>query len=154
MGPLIRVRLLWVGRTRARWVADGVDRYLKLLGPMARVEVVEVKEERGASESGVAVARQSARILKQAAPGFWLLDERGAELRSEEFARRIGDAGARAGVDLVVGGAHGVSAEVKAAAGATLALSRMTLTHEMARLLLVEQVYRACTILRGGAYHH
>jgi 23S rRNA (pseudouridine1915-N3)-methyltransferase len=153
MGSLIRVRLLWVGRTRARWVADGVDRYLKLLGPMARVEVVEIKEERGASESGVAVARQRARILKQAAPGFWLLDERGAELRSEEFARRLGASGG-AGVDLVVGGAHGVSAEVKAAAGATLALSRMTLTHEMARLLLTEQVYRACTILRGGAYHH
>jgi 23S rRNA (pseudouridine1915-N3)-methyltransferase len=55
---------------------------------------------------------------------------------------------------LVIGGAHGVSNEVKNAAGTKMSLSKMTLPHDLAKLFLVEQLYRACTILNGGKYHH
>ena len=79
-------------------------------------------------------------------------------MRSVEFAERLqaSQQRARGGVlDLVIGGSHGVSDEVKAAAGVRVSLSKMTLPHDLAKLFLIEQVYRACTILKGGSrYHH
>jgi 23S rRNA (pseudouridine1915-N3)-methyltransferase len=153
---VLRARVLSVGKTKSRWVEEGVGVFTARLAPLAQVKYVTIKEQRGASTPAQAVARESERILQQASAGFWLLDERGSALRSVEFAERLQAAQQRAGraLDLVVGGAHGVSDEVKAAAGATVSLSAMTLTHDMAKLLLVEQVYRACTILKGGKYHH
>jgi 23S rRNA (pseudouridine1915-N3)-methyltransferase len=83
-----------------------------------------------------------------------LLDETGREYTSRELARRVGAwlAGGR-DVALVIGGAEGSSAEVRARADEVLALSRMTLAHRLARLVLTEQLYRAMTILRGEPYH-
>jgi 23S rRNA (pseudouridine1915-N3)-methyltransferase len=88
--------------------------------------------------------------MRQSA-SYILLDERGRELSSPEFASVLEG---RPEADFVLGGPYGVSEEVRARAADTIALSRMTLPHEMARLLLVEQLYRAMTILRGGGYHH
>jgi 23S rRNA (pseudouridine1915-N3)-methyltransferase len=141
----MKIRILWVGRTKEPYVREGVDRYLRRLRPFADVAVVEIKERkgRGLEEEGERIMRQSASYI--------LLDERGRELSSTEFASVLED---RPEVDFVLGGPYGVSEEVRARAADTIALSRMTLPHEMARLLLVEQLYRAMTILRGGGYHH
>ena len=151
---MARLRILCVGKTKAPWVDGGVQVFAKRLQGLAQVQFVEIRDQRGAANPAAAVARESGRILKQATPGFWLLDERGKGLRSVELAQRLQRAQGDGVVDIVVGGAHGVSDEVKAAAGETIALSQMTLTHEMAKLLLVEQVYRACNINAGGQYHH
>ena len=77
-------------------------------------------------------------------------------MRSMEFAERLQTSQQHEGgpLDLVIGGAYGVSDEVKAAAGTKVSLSKMTLPHDLAKLFLVEQLYRACTILNGGKYHH
>jgi 23S rRNA (pseudouridine1915-N3)-methyltransferase len=82
------------------------------------------------------------------------LDERGSEYTSVELARRV-ERWLHAGRDvaLVIGGADGLSVDAMARAGEKLALSRMTLAHRLARLVLVEQLYRAMTILRGEPYH-
>ncbi|MEJ2313295.1 MAG: 23S rRNA (pseudouridine(1915)-N(3))-methyltransferase RlmH [Nitrospirota bacterium] len=145
----MKFRIIWAGKTKEAYAAEGVAKYLKLLGALAKVEVVEVREQKGGPEDE-RLRKEGERILKQTS-SFVLLDERGPELTSVEFAEMLRDRGR---ADFVVGGAYGVSAEVKAAASETLALSRMTLTHEMARVLLLEQLYRAVTILKGGGYHH
>jgi 23S rRNA (pseudouridine1915-N3)-methyltransferase len=141
----MRIRILWPGKTKDRSAAEWIEKYLRRLRPLAEVGVVEVKEEKGA-----AVAREGERILRQSRC-YVLLDERGREMTSVEFASFLEG---RAEADFVVGGAHGVSAEVRRGAALTMALSRMTLTHEMARVLLLEQIYRALMIARGGGYHH
>lgn len=152
---VLRARVLSVGKTKAPW-EDGVRLFTQRLAPLAQVELVTIKEHRGAAMAAHAVERESERILRQANPGYWLLDEQGTGMRSVEFAKRLQASQQSSGnvLDLVIGGAHGVSAEVKAAAGVTLSLSKMTLPHDLAKVLLYEQLYRACTILRGGKYHH
>ena len=152
---VLRLRVISVGKAKALW-EDGVQLFAKRLAPLAQVELVTIKEHRGASTPAQAVERESERILRQASPRFWLLDEKGVGMRSVDFARRLQVSQQEEGrpLDLVIGGAHGVSDEVKAAAGTKISLSKMTLPHDLAKLFLVEQLYRACTILNGGKYHH
>ncbi len=145
----MKFRIIWVGKTKEAYAAEGVAKYLKLLGTMAKVEVVEVREHKSGPEDE-RPRKEGERILKQTS-SYTLLDERGPELSSVEFAEKLMD---KARADFVIGGAYGVSDEVREAASETLSLSRMTLTHEMARVLLLEQLYRAMTIIKGGGYHH
>lgn len=145
----MKFRIIWVGKTKERYAAEGVAKYLKLLRPLARVEVVEVKEHKSGTEAE-RLRKEGERILKQTS-SYILLDEKGRELSSVELAESFRDS---AGGDFVLGGPYGVSDEVRKAAVGSISLSRMTLTHEMARLLLLEQLYRAMTILKGGGYHH
>jgi 23S rRNA (pseudouridine1915-N3)-methyltransferase len=141
----MKIRVLWVGKTKERYVREGVEKYLKLLKPFAEVRTVEIKEQKGEE-----VKKEGQRILKQSG-SYILLDERGKELTSEELAFLLTG---QSEMDFVLGGPYGVSAEVKENASETVALSRMTLTHEMSRLILLEQIYRAMMIKRGGGYHH
>jgi 23S rRNA (pseudouridine1915-N3)-methyltransferase len=144
-----KIRILWPGKTKDRNLAEGIDYYLKLLGPMARVTVAEVREEKGKS-ADVARDAEAKRLLKQSG-AYYLLDEKGKQYTSVGFARFLGE---HDSVDFVIGGAFGVADEVRQGAKGVIALSMMTLTHEMARLLFLEQLYRAFTILKGKGYHH
>ncbi len=145
----MKVRILWTGKTREKFAADGIRKYLGMLRPLVSVEVIQLKEHReGPPEERR--RREGQRILKGSS-SYILLDERGRQPGSVEFAEMLED---RAQVDFVVGGPYGVSEEVRSRASETIALSRMTLTHDFARLLLLEQLYRAVTITRGGGYHH
>ncbi|MCC6345634.1 MAG: 23S rRNA (pseudouridine(1915)-N(3))-methyltransferase RlmH [Nitrospirales bacterium] len=142
-------RIFWVGRTKDGYLKEGIDRYRTLLGYLASVSVIEIKEEKGKDREASSSA-EGRRILKQA-QSYVLLDERGKELTSREFARFLEERGK---VDFVIGGAYGVSGEVRERADAVIALSRMTFTHEMVRVIFLEQLYRAMTILKGREYHH
>jgi 23S rRNA (pseudouridine1915-N3)-methyltransferase len=146
----MKIRLAWVGKTKERFIQEGIEKYLRLLKPFADVTVTEVKEEKGKDILRM-VEKEGERILKLRTP-FVLLDERGKEFTSAGFADFL--SGHSSGVQFVVGGAYGVSEEVKEAAAGRVALSRMTLTHEMARLLLAEQLYRSLTIMQKRGYHH
>jgi 23S rRNA (pseudouridine1915-N3)-methyltransferase len=117
---------------------------------MAQLSIVEIKDERGRDRQS-ALAREGERILKQAGTPFILLDERGAGLSSLEFADLLRG---RDTHEFVLGGPFGVSEEVRRRAGTVVSLSRMTIPHEMARLVLLEQLFRVETILRGKDYHH
>lgn len=144
----MKFRIVWVGKTRERYAVEGIAKYLKLLRPMVGVEVIEVREQKdGGSDR---LGKEGERILKQTS-SFVLFDEKGNEMSSVKFAEHLRD---RSQTDFVLGGPYGVSDEVKASASETISFSRMTLTHEMSRLLLLEQLYRAMTILKGGGYHH
>jgi 23S rRNA (pseudouridine1915-N3)-methyltransferase len=142
--------LIWVGKTKERFIAEGLEKYIRLLKPYADIGITEVREEK-VSDTQRMVEKEGERIMKLGVP-FVLLDEKGERLTSLAFAGFIG--GSAHDINFLVGGAYGVSETVREAAVKRIALSGMTLTHEMSRLLLLEQVYRAFTILHKKGYHH
>ncbi len=145
----MRIRIIWTGKTKESYAAEGVRKYLKLLKPISKMEIVEIREQKSGSME-TRLIKEGEKVLKQSS-SYILLDERGRELSSVELADVLRD---RSEVDFVLGGPYGVSDEVRNAASDIISLSRMTLTHEMARVLLLEQLYRAMTIMKGGSYHH
>ncbi len=149
----MRFRLIWVGKTRDERLRALVEDYLKRLGRFVRCEVAEVRE--GASER-VCLAEESKRITSVLASDALtvLLDVDGRQWSSTELAAEVEAWQARGvkEVAFVVGGHLGVAAEVRERSDVRWSLSRLTLTHEMARVVLVEQLYRAFTIIRGLPY--
>jgi 23S rRNA (pseudouridine1915-N3)-methyltransferase len=151
----MRLRLIWVGKTRNEHLRALVDDYLGRLRRFARVEVVEVREGAGRDERAW-VEEEGKRITASLASDALtvLLDVGGEQWGSEELASRVEGWQGRSvkEVAFVVGGHLGVSEAVRARAQLRWSLSRLTLTHEMARVLVAEQLYRAYTILRGVPY--
>jgi 23S rRNA (pseudouridine1915-N3)-methyltransferase len=145
----MRIRLLWVGRTKEPWAREAIEKYVRLIRPYAEVEVIEVRQEKSRT-AGKAAEAEGRRILEKAS-SFVLLDERGPARSSMEFSDMLRD---RARVELVIGGPWGVSDEVRERAEGIFSLSKMTLTHDMARIVLLEQIYRGFTIITGKGYHH
>jgi 23S rRNA (pseudouridine1915-N3)-methyltransferase len=139
----VKLVLLCVGKLRDPWVATGCAEYVQRLRPRLPVEVIELK--------------RSEELIGRLPPRYqrWVLDERGAQPTSRELAARFGQAmnGGVAGVALCIGGPDGIPTELRERADYLLSLSRLTLPHRLARLVLLEQVYRAASILHGDPYH-
>jgi 23S rRNA (pseudouridine1915-N3)-methyltransferase len=152
----VKLRLIAVGKDRSGLYAPAVDEYVKRLGRYLRFELVEVSEAKKHAGTPQARDEEAETILSRVKPAEHLvaLDERGEQLTSLELAARM-DRWMKSGrdVSLVIGGAAGLSPDLLARAKEKLALSRFTLAHRLARLVLVEQLYRAMTILRGEPYH-
>lgn len=146
----MKITLIWVGKTKERFILEGINKYIGFLKPFAEVSITVIKEEKGKDIQRMA-AKEGERIERLQIP-YVLLDEKGKNLSSTEFAGFLDRR--RPAVSFVLGGAYGVSDRIKTMARDTIALSRMTLTHEMARLVLAEQLYRAFTILHKRGYHH
>jgi 23S rRNA (pseudouridine1915-N3)-methyltransferase len=152
----VKLRVLAVGRDRSGLYAPAVEEYAARLGRYVKFELVEVPEARKLAGTPRARDEEGAALLGKLGPRERLiaLDERGMELTSAAFAERLGRWLARGqDVAFVIGGSDGLAAEVLERADEKLALSRFTLAHRLARLVLVEQLYRAMTILRGEPYH-
>jgi 23S rRNA (pseudouridine1915-N3)-methyltransferase len=152
----VKVRLLAIGRDRSGLFAPAVDEYLSRLSRTLKVELVELPEARRQAGTPQAREEEGATLLARLKPGERLvaLDERGEQPSSLELARRLARWQERGqDVALVIGGADGLAPAVLARADERLSLSRLTLPHRLARLVLVEQLYRAVTILRGEPYH-
>lgn len=152
----MKLRVVAIGKDRSGLFAPAVEEYAKRIGRHVRLELVEVPEARRHAGTPRARDEEGEALLSRLGPRerVVVLDERGAEETSAAFARRV-DRWLSGGQDvaLVIGGADGLSDAVRARADETLALSRMTLPHRLARVVLVEQLYRAMTILRGEPYH-
>ncbi len=153
----MRLRLLWVGKSQEEWLRDGVEEYRRRIGRYFPLEISEVREEKGA-EAEIMREKECQRLEKSLVKGSRLitLDERGEELTSLQFADLLGRSrdGGTQELAFAIGGAYGFSREFRGRAHRTIALSRMTFTHQMVRLFLVEQLYRGCTILNNESYHH
>jgi 23S rRNA (pseudouridine1915-N3)-methyltransferase len=153
----MHVRLIAVGKLREPYIAAAAADFRKRLQPYHRLEEIEVRAADGAQPER-AMASEGEAILRTVAPAdvVWLLDREGQEFSSLELAERI----ERAAVDgisaltFVVAGTYGASPAVHARANVRWSLSRLTLLHEWARVLVLEQVYRAAKIARGEPYHH
>lgn len=153
----MKCRVLWLGKTRDPWIKQGIAEYSSRIGRYLPLSLDELKDEKDATlEEGR--RREGERLLKQIPTQAVLvvLDERGQQMDSVKFAEFIGthrDSGT-AELAFAIGGSYGFSPEVRARAAKVLALSAMTFTHQMVRPFLLEQIYRACTILNNEPYHH
>jgi 23S rRNA (pseudouridine1915-N3)-methyltransferase len=151
----MRLRVIWTGKTKDANLKALIDIYLKRLSHFAKCEVSEFREGSG-SPSRAGIDKDSKRIsdgLRQGAVNV-LLDPEGSEWTSEQLAdelRHWRDHGTRE-VTFIVGGPNGVSADLSSRADKRWSLSRLTFTHEMARVVLLEQLYRAYTIIHGLPY--
>ena len=124
--------------------------YLSRINRFIRAEVVELKEDKSSREEEVIRKEGAALLARIREKNFFALDPKGVTLSTESFAQLIRG---RNDLIFVIGGANGLSEEVKRRAEKTISLSSMTFTHEIARILILEQIYRALTIARGMKYH-
>ncbi len=153
------LRVIWVGKTSKGFAAEGVAHYLKRIRPLCPLECVELKTA-GHSGRGAESAKEkeSEAILKRLGgrETVVLLDEQGRQPDSRSWARMLGELLEKspAPCTFVLGGAYGVDERVRARAGEVVSLSRMTFPHQLARVVLLEQIYRGLTLLSGHAYHH
>ena len=155
----MKVTLVLVGKTTGRLFSEGIDDYVRRVNhyvPFGVKVIPELKNAKSLSEQQQK-EKEGELILKNIEDRSYvvLLDERGKELRSVEFASWLGNKQqTQRHVVFVVGGPYGFSPAVYGRADDRISLSRMTLSHQMVRLMFVEQLYRACTIMRGEPDHH
>ncbi|WP_371364037.1 Ribosomal RNA large subunit methyltransferase H [Sporomusa rhizae] len=158
----MKITIITVGKIKEKYLTAGIQEFQKRLTPFCKLDIIELVEERmpdapSAAEKTQALTREGERILKAVRPGTYLivLDVAGQALSSEQLAAKFENLALTGQSDLtfVIGGAFGLSAEVVSAAKERLSFSKMTFTHQMIRLLLVEQIYRAFKIWRGEPYH-
>lgn len=152
----MKIEIVAVDRLRAPWAREAVDEYL---GRVRRYCAAERRDVKRAGEDAAAVGREGERLLKLAAPGpgdrLVALDPAGIPLDSAEWAQLLGEYASEGTgrVVFVVGGAGGLSEAVRQAAARVVGLGPQTVSHELAQVILAEQLYRAWTILRGEPYH-
>jgi len=151
----LKIRLVSVGKERGGLTSAAVEEYAARVGRVAELQLIELRAEEGPA----AKEREADAILAAAAKSkgpaeLWALDERGLQFTSREIAARLGKARDGAtDLTLVIGGDEGLSARVTSAARLTWSLSKLTLPHRLARVIVLEQLYRSFEILRGGPYH-
>ena len=158
----MRITVVAAGKIKEKYLTAGINEFLKRLAPFATVKILEISEERmkdnpSEAEKKQALYQEGQRLLRQVPEGSYLvvLDVYGRQASSEELAAKISQLGlsGRSSITFLIGGAFGLSDEVRQAADFRLSFSPMTFTHQMIRLLLVEQIYRAFKINRGEKYH-
>ena len=143
----ILLKLIVVGRVKDVHYQAKINEFMQRLNAFGKVEIVELKDDTVEKESAVIL-----KALENERGWVVIMDERGENITSVELADKINKCDRK--IVLVIGGAFGFTDEVRKRADYLLALSKFTVTHEMARLILTEQLYRACTIIAGKKYHH
>ena len=141
------IKLVFVGRLKDKFMQSRSDEYIKWLRNGNKVEVIELADSTKEKE-GEAIKK----VLEKEKGFNILLSEEGKLFNSIEFANYLGKIDKK--IVFVIGGPYGLSNEVKKEANLLLSLSPLTFTHELARLLLSEQLFRASNILAGGNYHN
>ena len=150
----MRLRIIWIGKTRDARLRALIDDYAERLGHFARCEVTELRELGRTDKAGI--DKETKRISDGLRSGSVtvLLDPDGVEWTSQQLAAQVQgwEGSGIKEVAFVIGGPNGVADDFKARVDKRWSLSRLTLTHEMARVLLLEQLYRAFTIIHGLPY--
>ena len=151
---MMRIRIVWTGKTRDARLRALIDDYAERLSHFVRCEVIELREVGRRDKTGI--DKETKRISDGLRPASVtvLLDEDGAEWTSQQLAAQVRnwESSGIKEVAFVVGGPNGFSDAVKSKADKRWSLSKLTLTHELARVLLFEQLYRAYTIIHGLPY--
>ena len=158
---MLSVNILCVGKLKESYLRGAMEEYSKRMGPLCRLSVVELPEERvGDNPSPAEIRRtveaESDRILSRIGKGDYVIAMcvEGKNLSSEELAGRIEDIQlTHSAVDLVIGGSWGLSNHLKDRADLRLSMGRMTFPHQLCRVMLTEQLYRAFQINKGTKYH-
>ena len=158
----MKIRIVAVGKLKEKYLREGVAEYEKRLAPFASVELLETREEYmlenpSEAQRQQALAKEGERLLRLVPEKSFLivLDVKGKLLSSEALAKELASLALQGQSDLtfLIGGAFGLSPAVRECADLRISFSPMTFTHQMVRLLLYEQIYRAFKINRGEKYH-
>lgn len=158
----MKITIVAAGKIKEKYLSEGIAEFMKRLRPYAQVQIVEIGEEKmkenpSEAEKEKTLTKEGERLLRQVPEGSHLivLDVYGKNMSSEELAADIDKLGleGKSNITFLIGGAFGLSKAVRRAADELLSFSKMTFTHQMVRLLLVEQIYRAFKINRGEKYH-
>jgi 23S rRNA (pseudouridine1915-N3)-methyltransferase len=147
----VKIKIAWIGKTKEPAIQALTEEYLKRISRYVEVKGIPVRDEAGV----LALAGRNAASNSATKSTLFLMDSRGKEFSSDQFAKVLGDYQDRNPLPLVfaIGGADGFSDQARASAQQVISLGKMTLAHELARVVLLEQVYRAFTILNGHPYH-
>lgn len=137
-----RIKIIAIGKIKERYLQEGINEYLKRLTPFCRIEILELKNE--------GLEKEAKKIENYLNSNSYLLDANGKEFSSEEFAEFLKKSEGE--LTLVIGGDEGISDNLKARYK-KISLSKMTLLHEMTRLVLLEQIYRGYMIINNRNYH-
>ncbi len=155
----MKIKIIALGKIKEKFLKDGVDEFLKRLTPYASVEIVELNpvEIKDENLTQKALDEEGGNILSHIKEDSYVItmEIQGKQLSSEEFAQKINDI-TMSGVSeltFVIGSSCGISSKVSQRADFKLSMSKMTFLHQFARLILVEQIYRAFKILKGEKYH-
>jgi 23S rRNA (pseudouridine1915-N3)-methyltransferase len=152
----VKIKIAWIGKTKEPAIHALTDEYLKRISRYVQAEGIALRDEAALL---TLCARPSSgsrgKSSSTARSTLVLMDSRGKEFSSEQFAQFLGDYQVSKPHPLIfaIGGANGFSEETRVAAQFTLSLGKITLAHELARVVLLEQIYRAFTILKGHPYH-
>lgn len=155
----VKITVVAVGKLKERFWADACAEYVKRLSAYASIKMVEIPDrdpaKTGGEEAGCALEGKAILAAIPERSHVVLLDIGGKERSSEEIASHLNDLMLRgeSSITFVIGGSCGVSSEVRARADERLSFGRITLPHNLARVVLLEQVYRAFKIMRGEPYH-
>lgn len=158
----MKIRIFAIGKIKEPYLKEGINEYLTRLKPYAQVEIVEVadeavKENASNSEIEIAKDKEGNKVLKLLKPGDYLisLDLGQKQLNSPAFAEFLEKKFiiSNSNLSFVIGGSYGLSDALKKRANDSISLSEMTFLHQMTRLILLEQIYRAFKINRNETYH-
>lgn len=156
----MNIRLILVGKTEESYLKTGIDKYAERLGHYCKFSIIEIPELKGvrALTREQIKEKEGALILKAVAPGdcLILLDERGKMFTSTEWAAHLEKKFLYSPRDItfVIGGSYGFDQAVYERADEKVSLSKMTFSHQLCRVIFLEQLYRAFTIIKGEPYHH
>lgn len=154
----MKIKIIALGKIKEKFLKDGIDEFMKRLTPYAAVEIVELNPiEIKDNQVDKALTEEGERILANIKPDSYVITMEilGKQLSSEEFASKINEI-TNSGISelvFIIGSSCGISPVVSARANFKLSISKMTFLHQFARLLLVEQIYRAFKILKNETYH-
>ncbi|MCA1796470.1 MAG: 23S rRNA (pseudouridine(1915)-N(3))-methyltransferase RlmH [Geobacteraceae bacterium] len=153
----MKITVICIGKLSLDFLRAGAEEYSVRIKRYATLKVIELKEEKGGASTHIR-ERESTRLLERIPTGAYcvVLDEKGKHQGSVEFATALERRMLHGESEwcFVIGGAYGVNENVRGRADSVLSLSHMTWTHQMARMLLLEQLYRAFTIMRSEPYHN
>ena len=158
----MKIKIICVGKLKEKYLDEGVKEYLKRLSAYADVEIIEVADERipenpSLAEEMIVKAKEGRSILDKVKQDDYmiLLDVSGKQLDSIQFAERIEDCmiNGKSTIDFVIGGSLGHGEDVLTRANERISFSSMTFPHQLMRLILAEQIYRAFKIIRHETYH-
>lgn len=152
------IKIIALGSIKDFYLKEGINEYLKRISPYAKIQIVEIAEQKiHKNIDRYSIKKMEAEeILKHLKSDEYLicLDEKGKNHSSLDFSKLIEKIKVKGKITFVIGGPLGLFDEIKSKSDQLLSLSEMTFTHPMARLILVEQIYRAFTIIAGKQYHY
>ena len=148
------INFVCVGNLKEKFSRDAQSEYLKRLAAFCKVNIVEIKEQNQLENPKLIVEKEGDEILKNLKGKSILCEINSKQFSSEEFASYISSSMQTSStLTFVVGGSYGVCDKVKAACDEKISFSKMTFPHNLFRIMLLEQVYRAFTIMEGKSYH-